>query len=270
MPAALKLKEEYGDDLQVVFVESQNSGYEKSIADALKYGWLTHDVVWSSDYVFSTGSKGLPSFALLDAEGCVVLKGSSSDLKGKMEDEIARMVQELKSGPPDMPKSVVKIYSELNKSGHAKALIAAEKLKAKPGSKDTEMVLTATESAITNIHANLDGQLARADWLLENGYPSQAQELVKGLLKGVKGNVDMTAKVEASLAKFMGEEIVAQLAADKDLSKLQNKMFADKNGEKVSKKLLKMAEENSSNPIGKRARILAGVAGEKVVLASGK
>jgi hypothetical protein len=270
VPAALKLKEEYGDDLQVIFAESQNSGYEKSIADALKYGWLTHDVIWSSDYLFSTGSKGLPSFALLDAEGRVVLKGSSSDLKGKMEDEIERMVQELKAGPADMPKAVAKIYSELNKGGHAKALIAAEKLKAKPGSKDTEMVLSATESAIANIHANLDSQLARADWLLQNGYPTQAKELVSNLLKGVKDNADMTAKVEASLAKFEGEEIAAQLAADKDLSKLQNKLFADKNGEKVSDKLLKLAEENASNPIGKRARILAGVASGKAVEVRGK
>lgn len=270
MPAALKLKEEYGDDLQIIFAESQNSGYEKSVGFALKTGWLEHDVIWSSDYIFSTGGRGLPSFALLDANGTVVLKGSSSSLKGKMEEEIERMVKEAGAGPADAPKSVGKIYAELGKGGYAKAMTAANKLKAKPGSKDAAMVLAATEASMIAITASLDGELARADWLLNNGYPIRAQGLVKGLVKGVKGNADMTTKLEPYLTKFDGDDMKAQLSAAKDLAKLESKMYADKNGEKVADKLVKLANENASNPIGKRASALAKVAGGTGLVASAK
>jgi hypothetical protein len=270
VPAALKLKEEYGDDLQIIFAESQNSGYENSVRFALKTGWLEHDVIWSSDYIFSTGSRGLPSFALLDANGTVVLKGSSTSLKGKMEDEIERMVKEAGSGPAGIPKSVSKIYAELGKGSYAKAMTAANKLKAKPGSKDADMVVSATEASMVAITAGFHAELARADWLLNNGYPIRAQVLVKGLVKGVKGNADMTAKLEPYLTKFDGDAMKAQLSAAKSLAKLESKMYADKNGEKVAEKLVKLANENASNPIGKRASILAKVAGGTGLVASAK
>ena len=255
------MKEEYGDDLQVIFVHAQAATFEQSIDFALKREWLKHDVIWTSDYIFSTGGRGLPAFALLDAEGKVVLKGISTSLKGKMEDEVERMVKESSAGPSDVPKPVGKIYKELGKGNHAKALILAEKLKAKPGSKDTTVVLAATEAAITNITADLNSQLKRADWLLDNGYPIQAQEIVQGLVAGVKGNEAMTTKVNDGLAKFTSEEVQAQLAADKALTKLQNKMFSDGNGEKVGDKIVELANENATNPIGKRAVILARIAG---------
>ncbi|MCP4770759.1 MAG: hypothetical protein GY879_05045 [Planctomycetes bacterium] len=255
------MKEEYGDDLQIIFVHAQRATFEQSVNFALEREWLQHDVIWTSDYIFSTGGGGLPSFALLDAQGQVILKGSSNSLKGKMEDEIERMVRESGNGPADVPSSVAKVYKELGKGNHAKALVLAEKLKVKPGSKDTAVVLAATEAAITNIHDDLDGQLKRADWLLENGYPIRAEDLVKGLVKGVKGNDTMTTKVKGGLAKFVGEEVEAQLAADKSLTKLANKMFSDGSGEKVGDKIVDIANENISNPIGKRAVMLARVAG---------
>jgi hypothetical protein len=261
VPAALKMKEEYGDDLQIIFVHAQAATFEQSVDFALKREWLQHDVIWTSHRIFNTGGGGLPSFALLDGQGQVILKGSSNSLKGKMEDEIERMVKESGDGPSDVPKPVGKIYKELGKGNHAKALVLAEKLKAKPGSKDTTVVLAATEAAITNITADLDGQLKRADWLLENGYPIQAQEIVQGLVKGVKGNEAMSTKVDDGLAKFTSEEVQAQLAADKTLTKLQSKMFSDGSGEKVGDKIVEVANENATNPIGKRAVILARIAG---------
>lgn len=270
MPAALKLKEEYGDDLQIIFVESQGSGYENSVRFALKTGWLEHDVIWSSDYIFSTGSGGLPNFALLDANGTVVLKGFSNSLKGKMEDEIERMVKEAGAGPAGVPKSVGKIYAELGKGGYAKAMTAANKLKAKPGSKNADLVLSATDTAMVTITASLDAELTRADWLLNNGYPIRAQGLVKGLAKGVKGNADMIAKLEPYLTKFDGDAMKAQLSAAKTLAKLESKMYADKNGEKVADKLVKLANANASNGIGKRASALAKVAGGTGLIASAK
>ncbi|MDE0896525.1 MAG: hypothetical protein OSB10_08065, partial [Planctomycetota bacterium] len=88
MPAAIKLQEEYGDAIQVIFVESQNSGFGKSIGMATKSGWLGNQAIWTNQYLFSTGSKGLPAFALLDGEGKVVLKGSSNSMHGQIKDSI--------------------------------------------------------------------------------------------------------------------------------------------------------------------------------------
>jgi len=268
VPAALKLKEEYGDDLQIIFAESQNSGLEKSIDLALKNEWLVHDVIWSSDYVFSIPGNGLPKFALLDAQGKVVLQGRSSDLKKKMETEIERMVKESGAGPADAPKAVAKIYSDLGKGNYSKAMTAAVKLKAKPGSKDTELVVSSTEAAIKGINGRLDSHLARADWMLQNGYPLRALDLTKSLVKGVKGNDEMTAKVDSSLAKFEEEGVVAQLSAAKDLAKLESKLFEDGKSEKIAAKLADFARENVGTPIGDRAGKLAAIASGKGLMAA--
>ena len=59
MPAAIKLQEEFGDALQVLLVESQGTGHEESVGFAMKAKWLGNDAIWTSDYLFSTGSSGL-------------------------------------------------------------------------------------------------------------------------------------------------------------------------------------------------------------------
>lgn len=260
MPAAIKLQEEYGDAIQVVLVHSQKATPEQAVNFALKAKWLGNQAIWTSDYLFSSGGNGLPAFALLDAKGKVVLKGNSNSMKGKIEDELERMLQEADSAPEDAPRAVAKAYSEMAKGKLAKAVAAAEKAKAKPGSKEPEAVIEAAEIALITIQENFDGQLARSTWMLENGYPLDAEAKLKALSKSVKGHEAMAAKVAELQAKLEAEEMKEILKAAKDLAKIESKLYDRPKDDKAKEKLAEFASENADNAVGKRASKLVEVA----------
>lgn len=260
MPAAIKLQEEYGDALQVIFVESQNSGFGKSIGMATKSGWLGNQAIWTNQYLFSTGGNGLPAFALLDGEGKVVLKGSSNSMHGQIKDSIAEMVKASGGAPADVPTKVAKVYSTLEKGSYAKAIVLAEKVIAKPGSKDTDVILAAAEASLEAAEAKFAGQLARADWLLANGFPMRAKDIATGLAKGAKGNDGLSTRAKALVTKLEGEDLKTEFAAAKDLAKLESALYADGGSDKLVKKLNEIADENAGTPISKRAKNLVEVA----------
>ncbi len=260
MPAAVKLQKEYGDDLQVIFVESQNSGYDKSIGMAAKYGWLGNQAIWTSDYLFSIDSKGLPSFALLDAEGKVVLKGMSSSLHSKMVETIESLVKQRNAAPEDVPSKVAKVYSELAKGNFAKAHTTAQKVLAKPGSKDTDAVVAAAEASLQATQSRLDGELARAQWFLENGYPLRAKEMVGKLVKGTKGNPEMAQKVTALQTELASEKYKADFSAAKSLAKLESALYENGGSDKLVKKLQDFVAKYGASPVAKRAEQLVEVA----------
>ena len=261
MPAAIKLQLEYGDALQVIFVESQQSGFGKSIGMATKSGWLGNQAIWTNQYLFSTGGGGLPSFALLDSAGKVVLKGNSSSMHGQNKDSNAEMVKANSGGAPaDVPAKVAKVYSTLQKGSYAKAVIAANKVIAKPGSKDTEAILSAAKTALSATEAQFSGQIARADWLLANGFPMRAMDIASGLVKGAKGNDDMYARATALQTKLESEDLKVDFAAAKALAKLEAALYADGGSAKLVQKLNEVANENAGSAVSKRAKQLVEVA----------
>lgn len=259
MPAAVKLQQEFGDRIQVIFVESQNTGYEKSVGFALKAGWLGNGAIWTSQRPFSTGSNGLPSFALLDASGKVVLKGSSNAMHSKIVEEIERMVGKPDYG--DMPKSVQKVYKELNKGKIASAYVIAEKVIAKPGSKDTSIVLAAAEASLTVVQGRFDSQVSSINWLAENGYPIRALDAAKDLVKNVAKNDDMKATANALVEMLEGDEFKQQMKWDKSLTRLEMTIYENKEGDPRSiKKIEELKGEATGTPISTRAEGLALVA----------
>lgn len=260
MPAAIKLQKEFGDDIQVIFVESQNSGYGKSMGMAAKSGWLGTEAIWTNKYLFSTGGGGLPSFALLDGEGKVVLKGSSNSLHGAIVGEVERMVKAKGDAPEGVPSKVAKVYGDIQKGNYAKAKVNAGKVLAKPGSKDTDMVVAAAEAVLAEIDKQFDAEMHRAEWLLQNGYPLEAKDKVDLLAKGVKGDVDMSAMVADFKAALAGEQYKEDFAAAKALAKLENALYEDGGSDKLIKKLNEVADDYAGSPVAKRAKGLVEVA----------
>ena len=252
MPAAVKLQQEFGDRIQVIFVESQGTGYEKSVGFALKAGWLGNNAIWTSQAPFSTGSNGLPSFALLDASGKVVLKGSSNAMHGQIVDEVERMV-----GKPDyggMPKSV-------HKGKIAGAYEIAEKVIAKPGSKDASIVLAAAQASLAAVQGRFDSQVSSINWLAENGYPIRALDSAKELAKSVAKNGNMKASAGLLVEMLEGEDFKEQIKWDKSLTKLEMAMYENKEGDPRSiKKIEELKDEAAGTPVGTRAEGLAYIA----------
>lgn len=251
MPAAVKLQQEFGDRLQVVFVEAQGTGFEKSVGFALKAGWLGNNAIWTSQSPFTTGSGGLPSFALLDATGKVVLKGISTRMHSQIVEEIERMVGQPNYG--DMPKSVQKVYKELNKGKIASAYSIAEKVIAKPGSKDASIVLEAAEASLAVVQTRFDDAIASINWLSDNGYPQRALDAAKSLVKGVDKNDSMKSSVKSLVELLEGDDFKEQLKFDKKLTKLEMTMYANKEGDPRSIKALEeLKNEVSGTPLTTR------------------
>lgn len=260
MPAAVKLQEEYGDDIQVIFVESQNSGFGKSVGMATKSGWLGNQAIWTNNYLFSSPGRGLPSFTLLDGEGKVVLSGSSNSMHGQIVDNIERMIKAKGEGPEGVPSSVAKVYTDLAKGSYAKAATRAEKVLAKPGSKDTAAVVAAAEAALAAVQARFDGQLARAEWLLANGFPLRSKELTESLMKGAKGNADLSDKATAFHTKLTSGDFKADFSAAKELAKIESALYEDGGSDKLVKKLQELSSEAAGSPVAKRAEALVDIA----------
>ena len=259
MPAAIKLQQEFGERIQVILVESQGTGYEKSVGFALKAGWLGNGAIWTSQRPFSTGSGGLPSFVLLDGSGKVILKGSSNSMHGQIVDEIERMVGKPDYG--DMPKSVQKVYKELNKGKIASAYAMAEKVIAKPGSKDASIVLAAAEASLVAVQGRFDSQVSSINWLAENGYPIRALETAKDLAKNVSKHDDMKMSAGTLIEMLEGDEFKEQMKWDKSLTKLEMTMYENKEGDPRSiKKIEELKDEATGTPVGTRAEGLAYIA----------
>ena len=178
MPAAVKLQEEYGEDLQVIFVHSQRGSEQDVVRRQLERKWLGGRSMWTSEYPFSTGSGGLPNFALLDADGRVVMKGISKRLMKPMEEKIAELVKSGKDAPEDLPKPVAKAFVDLRKGEYSKALAVLDKQIEKPSGGKAE-IAEAAMKVRGELLERAEAHLARLRWMAENGYAEDAEDGLK-------------------------------------------------------------------------------------------
>ncbi len=255
---AMKMQEEYGSDLQVVFVEVQGSDRDKLVSTLLERKWMGGDVIWTTERVFSTGMNGIPNFALLDSDGAVVMSGYSNRSGKAAEEKISELVKARKKGRKDIPKSVSKIEVEINEREYGKALVGIASLQAKPGSKDTEAVLAGAKELASRTQLELDFAFSQFDWMLANGHPIEAQEMLEHLGPQLEKNPDYSEKITSMREAISSVESKAELKAAKSLLKIEKGIWKDGGDKKVAKKLRKLAEKNTGTNVAARASYLAG------------
>ncbi len=249
------MQEEFGDKLQVILVESQGTGYEKSIAFALKAGWLGGNTIWTSQRPFETGMNGIPNFALFDASGKIVLKGYSTQMHNEIVDNIEQMVRKQDFG--SMPKSVQKVYKELNKGKIASAYAMAEKVIAKPGSKNTTLIVSAAEASLAVVRGRFDSSVTKVKWLMQNGYPIKALDVSKDLAKSVAKNDAMAEEASALVDRLESDEFKEQMKLDKKVTKLEYSMYANKKSDdRAISKLSDLKESAGDSEISIRIKEL--------------
>jgi len=117
VPASLKLQETFGDDLQVIFVESQGALPRQVEGFSLARSWFGGRAMWTSEAPFETGATSLPYFVLIGNEGRVLLKGNPLAQPKEIERQIAEQIKDRRSAPTDAPTSVKAAWTEFKKSG---------------------------------------------------------------------------------------------------------------------------------------------------------
>lgn len=259
MPTAVKLQSEYGDAIQVILVHSQEASEAESIAFALRQRWLGNRAIWTSERPFSTGSGGLPSYALLGPDGRVVSVGSSANDHSKIQKLIAEMVKKGSSAPEGTPAALAKAYKWMDQGEFAKAAIEARKTFEKAQGKDAAVAEAATKLQ-TAISEKVGREAARVRTLASGAQWLAATELHESLAKGVKGEPPLEDAVRDLGSLFEGPEVQQETTAEQELLRLAAAAYAAGKDEKAVKKLRKFATEHASDKLGERAEKLAGLA----------
>lgn len=255
MPAAVKLQKEYGEDIQVLFVHSQKGTEQEVVRRQLERKWLGNRAMWTNEYPFNTGSGGLPNFALLDAEGKVVMKGISTRLMKPMEDKIAELVKAGKDAPEDLPKPVAKAYVDLRKGEYTKALAVLDKQIEKPSGGKVEIAEAATKVR-GELLKRAEAHLGRIRWMAENGYAEEAADSLKDFVKVAKGVEAVQDGIATLSEDLKSAEMKAELNASNALAKLEKKMFEDPKG-KHRRAIEKFLEKHGETSVAKRASFWA-------------
>lgn len=255
----MKLQQEYGDAVQVILVEVQGHPMEQVLPFALKKKWLGSGAAWTTERPFTVEAQGIPHYALLSPTGEVVSYGYSIPDHKKVEELIEGFVKS-KPKREGMPKPVLKVYKEFDKGEFAKAWKEADKVEAKYA--EDAQVLRFLGDARREVRETVQRRADRISWLVENGYPLEAEAQWKELVKAVKGAKELEAFVADVTARIDSDEFADMKTAARSLAKLEQSLYESggKDGDKLAKKLRKFAEDNAGTPLAARATKLADVA----------
>ncbi|MCP5023533.1 MAG: hypothetical protein GY930_17410 [bacterium] len=254
MPATIKLAREYGDNLGIILVESQGATQTAAEKFAWEHKWMGTGAMWTGERPFATGSRGLPNFALLSAEGKVLLMGNPNSMHGDIKDAIEAEIKKAQGAPDGSPKSLKKAYTNFAKGKYAKAVAEARKVAAKGGA-DSEDAEALAKEFVTRI----EGKFDRVQFLMDQAYLVRAESMLKDLTKAAKELEEVAEKIATLEAAFAAEGMKDEMKAAKLFAKLEDKMKEEGMDEKILKKIAKFVEKNSSMKVAKRAKHLVSL-----------
>ena len=246
------MSEEYGDAVNVLFVEVQGADAAKVERFALEKKWLGTHAMWTTERPLNVGLRGIPNFALLDSSGEVILKGYSTKLHSQIEELVAAEVKAASKGPKDLPKSLKKAYKAFHKGDLAKGIAEAEKVAAKGGD-DAD----AATALAADLRERASGKVDRVQWMVDHGFVIEADDLLGDLKKGLSGDEDLEARVEALRATLDSKEMKPEMEAAKLFARAEATLF-DKGlkAKGIDRKLAKIAEKYQGTQSAKRAQHL--------------
>lgn len=252
MPASIKLQREYGDDVAVVFVESQGTSAPDTDRFVMKQRWLGTQAMWTNESPFNSGSGGLPNYVLLGADGKVLQKGRS--LSSKDHDLLDAEIKRAKGAPEGTDKAFNGAWKDFNKGKYGKAIVTVQKLSVKK----PEMADAAAEVMAT-FEARVQAQLDRVDWLMKNGYPGDAKDRLDELASGLSGADELLGKARELDGVLASDEMKRELEADKKLGRALESLFEDGRDEKLFDRVTKLSEEFAGTKVAERAQRFASM-----------
>lgn len=247
MPASIKLKEEHGDDLAILFVEAQGTSEAGTASFILNKRWMGADTLWTNERPFTISTRGLPSFALLSADGKVLATGNH--LGSKEKDMIEEEIKAASGLPEGTNKAFKSAWKNFSKGKMGKAIEEVNKI----GAKKPELTEEAT-AIVEEFGLRVQSQFDSINWSIENGYAVQAKDRLEDLMKALKGADELYASAQELEQRFDAEGMELELEAGAIIGKALDKLFEDGKDEKLFDKVEKLADKYSSTKVAKRAR----------------
>lgn len=217
MPASVKLQEQYGDQIQVIFVHCQQPPQDEWEAFAWKSKWMGNDAMWTEERPFPTKGQGLPEAALVGIDGTILMQGHPGSFGKKLEETIEAELEKARKAPEGTPKELSKAWASFGKGDVAAALAECDKL-------GTEDAKAARQEFVTRTEA----KVARVQWLVGNGYAADAEALLGKLQKSLKGVADLAPKLDEAAKALADESAKAEREASSALAKLFSKIAKEK------------------------------------------
>jgi hypothetical protein len=250
VPASIKLQEQYGDAIQVIFVESQSHTREDYESFAWRYKWMGNLAMWTEERPIPTVGTGLPETALIGIDGKVIMQGNPGGFGKKLEAAIAAEIKKSKEAPAGTPDALKKAWSSYLKGDVAAAIAECDKL----GTDEAK-------AARAQFLASAKQRIARTKWLIDNGYVTEAEKLGDELTKGVKGCADLEPLIATQVARLTSTELTNEREAAKAWSSFvdqvaKKKPFDDGNVKRAES----LGKKYAGTKNGERAAHLAELA----------
>jgi len=262
VPASIKLQQLYGSDLQVLFVESQGAVSDLAEAFAWRQKWMSTQAIWTLEPPLQLEGNTLPKCALLDGDGKLLLSGNPLDQKKQIEEAIADQVKKAKEPPTGTNPKLAKEWGMFVKGDFGAAIGECDKHAVADAS-----LADAVKSLRAEMVSRVNARIERAKWLLDNGYPNEATELLNALSKSTKGCADFESKVAEQMTRVLtpDKSLASEAEASKALAAVQQKMCKDKPFEDANVKALgRLAEKYKGTKAAERAAHLAELAKVKI------
>jgi hypothetical protein len=219
---SLKMQEELGDDVTVLFVQSQEATPEQAEKFIYNKRWQNDRSIWTTEQPFSVAIEGLPSGALLGNDGSVLWSGRPTSDHSKVMDLVDEQIKLAKKGAKGMSPTVAKANGEYEKGNIAAAL------KMLDGAPEAEKADAG--KLRHSLETRTKAKVARLDWYIENGDYDKADKLLATLQKGVAGDEKFEASAKTAADKLAAKELAQEREAAKAFAKVQKLMLDGKGG----------------------------------------
>jgi hypothetical protein len=250
VPTSIKLQEQYGDAIQVIFVESQAHTREDYESFAWRMKWMGNNAMWTDERPIPTVGTGLPETALIGIDGRVIMQGNPGGFGKKLEAAIEAELKKSKDAPAGTPEALKKAWGSFVKGDVAAAIAECDKLGTDDAKAARKQFVTVTKQRI-----------ARTKWLVENGYISEAEKLSGDLTRGVKGCAELEPLAAAEATRVSATELANEREAAKAWAS-----FVSQNAKKkpfdpaIVQKVEALAKKFAGTKNGERASHLADLA----------
>jgi len=259
VPASLKLLDQYGDDLQVLFVESQGASAPEAAAFVLKQKWLGRaNGIWTIEHPCDSGSPGLPSAVLLGSDGRVLFNGNPLDAHKAIMGMIDADIAARRTAPAETQKPLKPAWSAFGKGKIGEALKLVDAIP----EKDRAALGDSWQSARDTFLKRGQHSVERAQWELDHGYPTRCAARLDAAAKACEGQAELKQSIDALRARLASPEGVAEREAAKSLERLEA-AFYEKGGDDAQRKDLERAvAKNGSTKVAERLRAVLAIGGK--------
>ncbi len=250
VPAALKLQESFGDDLAVLFVESQGATRDEVESFAIARRWMGGRALWTAERPFEVSARSLPYFVLLGSDGRVIAMGDPLAAHKEIDRRVADEIGRREPAAREMTLAVRAAWSEYQRGRAADALAELRQLARAPGSEEP------AREALAELSARLERDVARAEWLRDHGYFDEARARIEGLRRSLRGDKAWTERLDRFMARFESPELAGEREAARWIGRAVAQFFYSGGDAASAEELIRLSRLHPSSLAATEARRL--------------